>query len=166
MEKKIKVYKANEVELVKNELAGSGDVFFTEYRGLTVPQITSLRKSLRSEGASYKVSKNNLAKIAFKEAGKPAGDDFFKGPTAIVYTKGESGPVAKILVNFAKENDKLVIKGGLVDNELYDAAKITAYGNLPSRLEMLAMVASTVNGVASKLVRTLQAVVDKKQAEG
>jgi large subunit ribosomal protein L10 len=164
MEKKIQAKKISGVDAVKTDLKASNDVFFTEYRGLTVPQITELRRALGKEDTVYKVSKNNLAKIAFEQEGKKdLPEAFFKGPTAIAYAKGESGPAAKVLVTFAKEHPHLVLKGGLVDGALYDAAQLTAYGNLPSRLEMLAMLASTVNGVTSKLVRTLQAVVDQKK---
>lgn len=163
MEKKIQQVKLDAVKNIAEELNNSKDVFFTEYRGLTVAQMTELRRALRKENATFRVSKNSLVKVAFGQTKK--GDvpaDFFTGPVAIAYAKGESGPVAKALVNFAKENTAFVLKGGLVDGELYDNAKVTAYGNLPSRLEVIAMIAQTVNGVASKLARTMQAVVEQK----
>ncbi len=146
------------------QMADVKDLFFTEYHGLSVAQVTELRSQLRKENSSYHVVKNSVAQVAFKKAGKT--DDlnkYLKGPTALVFTRGdESGPAAKILATFSKENPALILKGGLVGGEEYDAVKVMSYSKLPTRIELIAQVARTLNEPVAMLARSLQAVVDQK----
>ena len=92
--------------------------------------------------------------------------DFLKGPTAVVMVKEDSNEAAKVLFDFAKDNDKLVVKGGYIGNEIYDVAKIEAYSKVPGKKQLIAMLMSAINGPAQKLAATLQAYVDKKSQEG
>jgi large subunit ribosomal protein L10 len=147
-------------------------LIFTDYRGLTVAQITDLRRSLRKQSAEFKVVKNNYAKIAMNELGLPFEESFLTNPTAIALARTDIGPVAKTLFDFAKESP-LKVKGGLVDGQALKVTAVEAISRLPGRLELLAMLMGTMNaplrnlmyamkGVSSKLVRTLQAVVGQK----
>jgi large subunit ribosomal protein L10 len=153
--------------------AANKDFIFTEYRGLTVAQITELRKQLRGKNTVYKVVKNNFARIAFEELSAPDVSPFLVGPTAIAIAPGDSNEVAKILFDFVKEAPTLVIKGGLVSGTVYDAKQTEAFSKLPGKLELISMLMSVMNGparnlaaalndVPSRLARVLKAVADKK----
>ncbi len=153
----------------------SNDYIFTNYRGLSVSQITELRTKLRGENANYRVVKNRYAKIALKKLEAPQVDEMLIGPTAVAFPKDESGAVAKVIVEYAKEHP-VEIKGGIIDGQVFDAQQMEAYSKLPTREELMAKLMGTMNaplqhflyalnGVPTKLVRTLQAVADKKKDE-
>lgn len=172
-EKKIQAYKVEAVQELTKQFSTVKDYIFTNYRGLTVEQISALRKELRKENAEYHVIKNNYAKIVFREMKASGVDDYLFGPTAIALAKGDSSPVAKILMEFSKENQALEVKGGYIAGTAFNGKQIDAYSKLPSRNDLLAMLMSTMrapvqnmvyvlNGVTTKLVRTLQAVADQK----
>ena len=166
MAKKIQPAKTEAIEATKESFKDYNDFIFTEYRGLTVEQITSLRKKLYEKNAPMKVVKNNFAKVAFDEMKIENVADFLKGPTAVVMVKEDSNEAAKVLFDFAKDNEKLVVKGGYIGNEIYDVAKIEAYSKVPGKKQLIAMLMSAINGPAQKLAATLQAYVDKKSQEG
>ena len=124
----------------------------------------------------YKVVKNNFAKIAFHNSKIDAVDEFLVGPTALAMVRGDAGPVAKVLVDFMKEVPTLELKAGWVDGSLFNAKQVDAFSKLPSKLELLSSLMGTMkapmqnfvyvlNAVPTKLVRTLQAVADKKAGE-
>jgi large subunit ribosomal protein L10 len=149
------------------------DFIFADYRGLTVEQITNLRKLLRGKEASFKVVKNNFARLAFEELKAPDVSDYLVGPTAIAIASKDSNEVAKILMDFVREAPTLKIKGGLVGNNVYSDKQIEAFSRLPGRLELISMLMSVMNGPArnlaaalndipSRLVRTVKAIADKK----
>jgi len=166
MAKKVQPAKAAAIEATKESFKDYNDFIFAEYRGLSVAQITTLRKKLYEKNAPMKVVKNNFAKIAFDEMKIENVADYLSGPTAVVMAKEDSNEAAKVLFDFAKDNDKLVIKGGYIQNEIYDAAKIEAYSKVPGKKQLIAMLMSAINGPAQKLAATLQAYVDKKSQEG
>ncbi|TFG65114.1 MAG: 50S ribosomal protein L10 [Spirochaetales bacterium] len=173
-DKKIQKTKLEAVAKLKDKFGESNDFIFTDYRGLTVHQITSVRNKLRSQETEFKVLKNRFAKIAFNQLDyNDLGDTLF-GPTAVAMCKAESGPIVKALFDFTKDTP-LKIKGGLIAGKLLSAAQMDAYSRLPGRLELLSSLMRTMqaplqnfvyvlNGVTTKLVRTLQAVADKKAA--
>lgn len=163
--KKLQAEKITAIADIKARFESASDYIFTEYRGLTVAQITTLRRQLREKGCSFKVVKNNFARVAFEEMKAADVASYLVGPTAIALAGDESGAVAKILFEFAKETPALIVKGGLIDGEIYDAAKIQAYSKLPGKKELISMLMSVMNATTSKLARTLQAVVDQKAAE-
>lgn len=160
--KKLQPAKTQAIADVKDLLGGVNDYIFTEYRGLTVEQISALRGQLRAKGATYKVVKNNFARIAFEQLEKADVSNYLVGPTAVALASTEANSIAKVLFDFAKETPALVIKGALIDGEIYDAAKIEAFSKLPGKLELISMLMSAMQATTSKLARTLQAVADKK----
>jgi len=172
--KKIQDIKVKSINELKEAFSASEDFIFTNYRGLTVEQISNLRKQLRNKGASYKVVKNDFARIAFQQLSVPDNvDSYLTGPTAIAITPKDTNEVAKILVDFTKEAPVLAIKGGFVGKAFYDTRQIEAFSRLPSRLELISMLMSVMNGparnlaaalndVPARLVRTVKAIADKK----
>jgi len=171
--KKIQPVKVEAIAALKERVARGQDYVFTNYRGLTVEQITNLRGQLRSLGAEYKVVKNTFTRIVLDELKLPKADAYLTGPTAVAICRDESGPVAKALLDFTKEAPALEVKGGIFGGGVYDAKQVEAYSKLPGRMELLSMLMGTMkapvqnltsglNGIIAKLARTLQAVADKK----
>ena len=172
--KKIQEVKVKSIDEIKEAFSASEDFIFTDYRGLTVEQITNLRKQLRVKGAKYKVVKNDFARIAFQQLSAPDElSSYFVGPTAIAIAPKDANEVAKILVEFSKEAPVLTIKGGLLGKDIYSAKQIEAFSKLPSRLELISMLMSVMNApirnlavalndIPARLVRTVKAIGDKK----
>ena len=169
---KIQPHKTEALEVLKATLVENQEFIFTNYRGLTVEQITDLRGRLRAQQADYKVVKNRYAKLAFEQLDKGAAADVFVGPTAIALVKDDSAAIAKLLFDFAKDTS-VEVKGAYVDGRFFDAAQTEALSKLPGRDQLLAQLMATMNaplqnlvyamnGVTQKLVRVLQAVADKK----
>jgi len=171
--KKIQEAKTKSIGELKTEFGVANDYIFADYRGLTVEQITNLRKQLRAKEAQFKVVKNNFARIAFEELSAPNVASYLAGPTAVAISPKDANEVAKIMLDFAKEVPALKVKGGLVGKSVYDAAQVEAFSKLPGRLELISMLMSVMNGPArnlaaalndinARLVRTVKAVADKK----
>jgi len=171
--KKIQEGKTKAIGELKDLLGVAQDFIFTEYRGLTVEQITNLRKQLRAKDVEYKVVKNNFAKIAFKQLSSQDVSPYLVGPTAVAITPKDPNEVAKILFDFVKEAPALKVKGALISDAVYDAAKTEAFSKLPGRLELISMLMSVMNGparnlatalndVPSRVVRTIKAIADQK----
>lgn len=175
--KKVQESKVAAIGAEKDRISASGDFIFTDYRGLTVAQISTLRRQLREKKATYHIVKNNFARIAFNELGYSGADAMFAGPTAVAYSKGNPNEVAKVIFEFAKEAPAVKIKGGLVGKGFYDPKQVEALSKLPGRDQLIAMLMSTMNAplqnfvfalnaIPSKLVRTVKAVADKKASQG
>jgi large subunit ribosomal protein L10 len=175
--KKIQDAKVSAIDELKEVFSTSEDFIFADYRGLTVEQITALRKQLRTKGAQFRVVKNNFARIAFEQLSAPDVSAYLAGPTAIAVSPKDANEVAKLLFGFVKEAPVLSVKGGLVGKSVYDAAQVEAFSKLPGRLELVSMLMSVMNGPArnlaaalndipSRLVRTIKAVGDKKAEAG
>ncbi|MCL2212033.1 MAG: 50S ribosomal protein L10 [Treponema sp.] len=173
--KKIQDSKTKAIGELKDTLGAAGDYIFTDYRGLTVEQITGLRKQLRAKDVKYKVIKNNFARLAFEQMGTQDVSSYLVGPTAVAITPRDANEVAKILFDFLKEVPALKVKGALIGDTIYNAAQTEAFSKLPGRLELISMLMSVMNGPArslaaalndipSRLVRTVKAVADKKGA--
>ena len=171
--KKIQESKTKAVGELKESFGIAEDFIFTDYRGLTVEQITALRKNLRVKEVNYKVVKNNFARIAFEQLSAPDVSSYLIGPTAVAISPKDSSEVAKILFDFAKETPALKVKGALVGGTVYDNTQIEAYSKLPGRLELISMLMSVINGparnlaaalndVPARLVRTVKAIADRK----
>ena len=137
-------------------------VYLTEYRGLTVPQVSELREKLGRD-TSYTVAKNTLARIAAKEAGIEGLDDLLKGPTAITFVKGDFIEAAKTLRDFAKTNKALVISGGYADGTVYDGEGATKLADMMSRPQLLSKSAYLFVAVPTKAVRTIDALREKQE---
>lgn len=156
-------YKVDAVKEMTSEFSQYDGFIFTDYRGMTVEQISALRSQLRAKESAYRVVKNRFAKIVMNDLSHKGADDKLVGPTAVALTKGEdaSNAASKILFEFAK-NAPLQVKGAYIDGKLFDQAQIEAYSKLPTRLELIASLMGTMKAPLSKLARTLQAVADAK----
>jgi large subunit ribosomal protein L10 len=172
---KIQPYKTEGIQKIKDLIESSGDVIFTDFRGLNVAQITELRRSLQEKQAEYKVVKNSYARLAMRELGFPFEDEFLIDPTALTLAKSDIGPISKVLFDFTRDSS-LKIKGGLVDGKVVSSEQMMAISKLPGRDQLYAMLMGTMNapltnlvsvlnGVISKLVRTLQAVAESKDKQ-
>ena len=162
---------------VKEDLSNAKAAIVTDYRGLNVEQITNLRRALRAANVKYIVVKNTLASRAAHELGYEALDSYLEGPTAIAYGFEDPVAPAKVLVDFAKDNEKLDVKGGLLEGALIDPVRIKALADLPPRDQLLAQVAGAfaapmtsfagaAQGLLRKFVGTLDAVRVKMETEG
>ena len=139
------------VEELKGIFAGEGSVVLTHYSGLTVAEMTELRAKLREAGGNFKVVRNRLAKIALD--GQPAekASDMFTGPVGIAYSEDLSA-APKAALAYAKDNDKFVVLGGFMDEEVFDADGIVALSKMPSREELIATIAARLMGPAGEIV--------------
>ncbi len=148
----------------------------TEYRGLSVTQLTSLRRSLGSE-TTYRVAKNTLVSRAARDAGVEGLEELFVGPTAIAFVHGEPVVAAKALRDFARDNTALVIKGGYLDGRPLTVAEVTQIADLDSREVLLAKLAGAMKAnlskaarlfaePASQVARLAAALRDKQQSTG
>jgi large subunit ribosomal protein L10 len=149
--------KAEAIEDLKTRMTGVTTVFLAEYRGLTVSQLSDLRKQLKAVSAEYKVVKNRLARLAITSSGAAGLSGALKGPTGMVLAKGDPVSVAKTLQNFARTNQALVLKVGVVDGQMLEPAGLKALADLPSREALRAQIVGTISGPLTQLVSLLQA---------
>ncbi|GAA1154216.1 50S ribosomal protein L10 [Ornithinicoccus hortensis] len=168
--------KAAAIAELTDRFRDSGAAVLTEYRGLTVAQLSELRTSLR-EHATYAVVKNTLTKRAAAEAGVAGLDEHLQGPTAIAFVTGDPVEAAKGLRDFAKANPHLVIKAGILDGKPLSPEEITKLADLESRETLLAKLAGAMNASLSQAVylfaaplsqaaRTVDALRAKVEQEG
>ena len=143
---------------IKQELDGVSAVWVVDYCGLTVKEIQELRSNIREAGASMKVYKNTLMRLALSESELPTLDDMLEGPSAFVFAGSDVAAAAKAVKEFAKKNDKLEIKGGLMEGAAVSAAEVEAIASLPSREELLAQIAGAISGVARGLAVAINGV--------
>ncbi|GGO10818.1 50S ribosomal protein L10 [Micromonospora parathelypteridis] len=159
-DKPIRADKATAVAELTENFRSSGATVLTEYRGLTVSQLTQLRRTLGAD-TSYTVAKNTLAKRAATDAGITGLDELFTGPTALTFVSGDVVEAAKGLRDFAKANPKLVIKGGVFEGKAISAAEVTKLADLESREVLLAKLAGAMKGNLSKAAALFQAPLSK-----
>lgn len=155
------------LEEKKQVVAGLTEQFKTavsgvlvDYCGLTVEQDTQLRNKLREAGVEYKVIKNTLARIAAKEVGFDELDPILNGPTALALSMTDEVAPAKVISDFAKNNEQLEIKSGFLDGKVVSLDEVKKLAATPNRETLIAMVMGSLNAPVSKLARTLQALVD------
>ena len=149
------------IESLINEFQLTSSMIITDYRGLTVDEISKLRRKIRPLGAEYKVVKNTLLKRALPEAGLPVQEDLLEGPTAIMIVNGDPVPATKALTEFSKDirKDLPVIKGGLLGTQELSAAQVVELSKLPSREEILGNVVGTIQSPIANTVMTLGAIM-------
>ena len=152
--------KANTVAELADHFRESNAAVLTEYRGLTVAQLKTLRRSLGST-VTYAVVKNTLTKIAAKDAGVTGVDDLLAGPSAIAFVKGDAVEAAKAIKNFAKENPALVIKGGYMDGKTLSAADVQKIADLESREVLLSKLAGAMKAKQSQAAALFAAPLSK-----
>ena len=163
------------VEELREKFEKSKIVILTDYKGLNVTKINELRRKLTDANIEYRVVKNTLLARASEDTDVAAVKDHFIGPTAIALSYDDPVAPAKVLADFAKDNDKLEIKVGVMSGKLLDVNAIMSLSALPSREVLLSQVLRTMNGVPTALVRlltnvpekllyALQAIKDQKEA--
>ena len=148
--------KSEVVSALNRTFTETSVVIVTRNLGLTVAQATSLRNKMREAGATYKVSKNKLSRIALDGTSYGPLSDLLVGPTALSTSKDPVAP-AKVIVEFAKTNDKLEIVGGAMGETLLDVAGVKALATLPSLDELRAKIVGLLNAPATKVVQIVQA---------
>jgi large subunit ribosomal protein L10 len=160
--------KVTEVDRLQARLKKAGAVIFTDYRGLTVAEITQLRGRLREAGAEYRVVKNRLLGIAARATGVEGLGAMLEGPTAAAFVADDPVSVAKILQEFIRQTRKLAIKGSVISGQLYDSNRTRALADLPGRQELLARTVGSIAaplaglaGVLSALPRNLVYALDQ-----
>jgi large subunit ribosomal protein L10 len=167
--------KSQNVEEIKEKISKAQSVVLVDYRGLNVEQLTELRSRYRKAGVEYKVYKNTMMRFAFKDSGLEEFNEFLKGPSAIAFGYDDPVQVAKITSDFAKENDKLEIKAGVVDGKIIDVNGVKDLGDLPPREVLIAQVlggfnapiqgfANVLQGTIRSLAIVLNAIQEKQQA--
>lgn len=152
--------KATSVAEIADHFRNSNAAVLTEYRGLTVAQIKTLRRSLGST-VTYAVVKNTLTKIAAKQAGVAGLDDLLAGPSAIAFVKGDAVEAAKAIRDFAKDNPALVVKGGLMDGAPMSASDIARIADLESREVLLSKLAGVLKAKQSQAAALFAAPLSK-----
>ena len=145
---------------IKDRLQEAGAVWVVDYRGLSVKQIQELRRNIRGADAQMFVYKNTLMHIALTDLEMASMDEILSGPSAFIFTGEDPVASAKAIKEFAKTNDALEIKGGIMDGAFQDAAAVKAIADLPSREELIAKLLGTISNPMAKTVRTLNAVLE------
>ncbi len=148
--------KSELVATLKSTFSETSVVIVTRNLGLTVAQSTALRTKMREAGASYRVSKNKLARIAAEGTAYSSLNDLLVGPTALSTSADPVAP-AKVIVEFAKTNDKLEIVGGAMGDTVLDVAGVKALAQLPSLDELRAKIVGLIQAPATKIVQIVQA---------
>lgn len=163
------------VKEIESKINDATLVVFTDYRGLTVEEITELRNRLRVPGVEYKVVKNTMTRFALKNLGYDAIADQIEGPNAAVFSKEDPVGPAKTLFDFIKQYKKLEVKLGILEGQLVETASIKELAELPPREVLLAQVlgtmkapiqgfANVLNANITGLVRALDQIKEQKQA--
>lgn len=156
--------KEEEVKKLAEKMKDAKLILLTDYRGITVEDVTSLRNSLRNAKSEYKVIKNNIIRRALDENGEKELDSVLEGPTAILIAEEDYVEPLKAIYNFAKDNDFYKIKGGIVEGKVLSVEELITLAKLPSRQELLGMLAGALLGNISKLAVGLDQVRIQKEA--
>ncbi|MDR1297986.1 MAG: 50S ribosomal protein L10 [Deltaproteobacteria bacterium] len=153
--------KKDVVAALRAEFASGKAVFVTDFKTMTVENMAGLRDKIRQNGATYSVVKNTLTKIAAKGLDAEKLEGLLTGNNGLGVTDGDPVVLAKVLQDFAKEQNKFVIKGGLLGSQVLSPAQVKALASLPSREVMLSSLLGTMQAVPASLVRVLAAVPRK-----
>ncbi len=160
-EVKVRPEKVEAIATIRDSLERAGSVVLTEYRGLTVGQLGSLRTALSGSQVEYRVVKNTLALRAATELGIEGLDDLLQGPTAVAYCYGDPVAAAKALTTFARDNPGLVIKGGLLDRKVMSAGDTEALATVDPLDVSRAKVAGSLTSGLSAIAATLEAPLSR-----
>ena len=157
--------KKEEVSKLAVKMKEAKLILLADYRGINVADVTSLRNDLRNVNAEYSVIKNNITKRALAECGVEGLDEQLEGPTAVIMTNEDYLEPTKAIYNFTKDHDFYKIKGGVVEGKVMSAEEIITLAKLPSREQLLSMLAGALLGNISKLAVALDQVkLQKEQA--
>lgn len=148
--------KAETVAAVHERFKAAKMAIVTEYRGLTVAQITRLRREVRQASGEYQVIKNTLVRRALKDTRYMDLEQMLDGPNGWVFAYDDPVVLSKTLIKFADDNDKIKIKGGVLEGQFLDSAKVKALSQMPSKPELQAKVLAMIQAPATQLVRLIQ----------
>ena len=161
MNKTVLEQKQNIVSEIQGKFTNSGSTVVAEYRGLSVAEITELRRTLRAEGVEMKVYKNTLASLAAEAAGFSDLKNALTGPNALAFGSDET-TAARLMATFAKKHKALVLKGGIVEGKVVDDATIKELSALPNRDGMLGMLLSVLQAPVAGFARAVNAVAESR----
>ena len=150
--------KVAEVQAISERLRSAQSIVLADFTGLSVEKMTAFRALCRSKGIECRVVKNRLAKIAADDADLVILKDFLQGPTALIMGPESQVEAAKVAVDFAKDNEALTIKGGIVDGAGLDAQQVVALSQVPGRDELIAKMMGSMQSPLSGFVGTLMQV--------
>lgn len=151
---------------ITDKLKAAASVVVVDYRGLDVSQVTELRKQLREAGIDFKVYKNSMSRRAAEAVGLEGLNESLTGPNAIAFSNEDVVAPAKILNDFAKKNDKLEIKAGIIEGVVASAEDIKALAELPSRDGLLSMLLSVLQAPMRNFALVTKAVAEQKEEQG
>jgi large subunit ribosomal protein L10 len=165
MSKAIEI-KQVQVQDIAEKFKAAASVVVVDYRGLNVTQVTELRKQLREAGVEFKVYKNSLTRRATEIAGIDGVNEYLTGPNAIAFSNEDVIAPAKIINDFAKKNDKLEIKAGIIEGTVSSAEDVKALAELPSREGLLSMLLSVLQAPVRNFALATKAVAEQKEEQG
>ncbi|GAB0230244.1 50S ribosomal protein L10 [Staphylococcus pseudintermedius] len=155
--------KKQQVDVIADQLKGSVSTVVVDYRGLTVAEVTELRKQLREANVQYKVYKNTMLRRAAEKAGIEGLDEFLTGPTAVAFTTEDVVAPAKVIAGFAKEHEALEIKSGIMEGSVITADEVKTVGSLPSHEGLVSMLLSVLQAPMRNLAYAVKAVGESKE---
>lgn len=165
MSKEIIEAKKQVVSEIAQQLKDAQSTVVVEYRGLTVAEMTELRRTLRAENVGFKVYKNKLVQRATEQEGMTELNEYLVGPNAIAFGHEDAVAPARLLAGFAKEHEALVIKAGYVEGKFLPQEEVMAVAKLPNREGMYSMLLAMMKEPVAKVARVIQAVADAKGGE-
>ena len=151
------------VQAAAEKFESAASVVIVDYRGLTVEEVTNLRKQLRDAGVEMKVIKNSILSRAAKKVGLDGLDEVFTGPTAVAFRNDDVVAPAKIIDEFAKDAKALEIKGGVIEGKVSSVEQITALAKLPNREGLLSMLLSVLQAPVRNVAYAVKAVAEKNE---
>ena len=151
------------VQAAAEKFESAASVVIVDYRGLTVEEVTNLRKQLRDAGVEMKVIKNSILSRAAKKVGLDGLDEVFTGPTAVAFSNDDVVAPAKIIDEFAKDAKALEIKGGVIEGKVSSVEQITALAKLPNREGLLSMLLSVLQAPVCNVAYAVKAVAEKNE---
>ncbi len=158
--------KSVQVQEIAAKFQAAASVVVVDYRGLSVAQVTELRKQLREAGVEFKVYKNTLTRRAAETAGVEAINEFLTGPNAVAFSNEDVVAPAKIINEFAKKNEALEIKAGIIEGTIASVEDVKALAELPSREGLLSMLLSVLQAPVRNFALATKAVAEQKEEQG
>lgn len=155
--------KEEEVSSLAEKIKNAKFVLLTDYRGISVGEVTELRNTLRNANSEYKVIKNNIIKRALDANGESGLDEVLEGPTAVVMTEGDYLEPLKAIYKFSKDNEFYKIKGGIIEGKIVSTEELITLAKLPSRQELLGMLAGGLLVTISKFAVAIDQVRMQKE---